>query len=280
MNLSIYAAEPLLSKDILLQILKRNYYFQILTNGTLLTEEWHEILNKPNIALCISLDGIKENHNYFRGETFDKIIKNINNFPSYSQINLAMTVNIRSLQYFYKSLELLYSLPVGNFECHLNLHDNWTDELFYEYIEILSNFISIYSNKQTLPNYNLKNRFANYNIIQNYQKDRGGPLHQIDINNNILIEKPHRSCLILPDKKDLFFGKIFANDKGFLSKELKQEYNTFMKQGYSNYNYISNNCNSCKYNYICSSNRKNEVYLYPKECYPILEQFILKERFV
>ena len=34
-----------------------------------------------------------------------------------------------------------------------------------------------------------------------------------------------------------------------------------------------------KYNYICSQSREKEVYLYPKECYPILESFILNERF-
>jgi hypothetical protein len=37
----------------------------------------------------------------------------------------------------------------------------------------------------------------------------------------MLIEKPNRSCLILPEKNNLFFGHIFANENGFLSASLK-----------------------------------------------------------
>jgi hypothetical protein len=41
-----------------------------------------------------------------------------------------MTVNIKSLSYLYDSLVFIYNLPIGCFECHLNLHDDWTDDLF------------------------------------------------------------------------------------------------------------------------------------------------------
>ena len=279
LHLSFYAAEPLLSPEILLEILNYPFYFSILTNGTLLKDEWNNILNKPNINISISLDGIKENHNYFRGNSFDTIVYNINHFPTYSQLNVDMTVNIKSLTTLYQSLEFLYSLPVAKFECHLNLYDAWTEDLFQEYINILLNFITNYSKKITLPGYELEKRFANFGNAKIYQKDRGGPLHQIDIEGNIMIQKPHRSCLILPDKKDLFYGKKFANEKGFYSSELQQQYLYFMNQGFSNYNFISNNCNNCNFHTICEKNREIEVFLYEKECYPLLEHFILYERF-
>ena len=102
-----------------------------------------------------------------------------------------MTVNIKSLTTLYQSLEFLYSLPVAKFECHLNLYDAWTEDLFQEYINILLNFITNYSKKITLPGYELEKRFANFGNAKIYQKDRGGPLHQIDIEGNIMIQKPH-----------------------------------------------------------------------------------------
>jgi hypothetical protein len=52
-----------------------------------------------------------------------------------------------------------------------------------------------------------------------------------------------------------------------------------MKKEYSNYNFYSDNCNKCKYNEKCSANRDKKVYLDSKECYPILELFIMEEKF-
>lgn len=281
-QITFYAAEPLLSPSLLKEIINWNYPFcySILTNGIVLYENnLVDFLYNKEVSLLFSLDGIKKNHEKYRGKNFNKLISNILNYPSYNKISTNMTVNVDSLPYLYDSLVFMNKLPVGNYECHLNLHDNWNDTLFMGYIEIISKFIQDYKDINTLPNYKLENRFSNYGNSQKYLKDSGGPLLQIDVDCNIMIQKPHRSCLNLPDKKDLFYGKVFANHNGFLSSSLKKEYYNFMEKGYYNYNYISDNCNQCKYNYICSNNREKEVYLYPKECYPILETFILQERF-
>lgn len=67
-----------------------------------------------------------------------------------------------------------------------------------------------------------------------------------------MIQKPQRSCLLTPDKEDLFYGKIFANKNGFLSEELKNEYNHFMTHKFQNYNYYSDNCDICSFKEKCA----------------------------
>lgn len=274
----MYAMEPLLSWDIVQKIIQYPFYHMILTNGLLLKGDIAKtLLNYNNVSLLISLDGIQKNHEYYRGKTFDTIITNILNYNSYSDLAVSMTVNINSLPTLFQSLELLYSLPIGNFECHLNLYDDWTDELFYEYICILKEFILKYKNKKALPKYSLENRFSNYGVSKEYKKDRGGPLHGIDINSNMIIQKPNRSCLVYPQQD--FFGIPFATAKGFISYDLYKQYVNFMEQEYNNYNYYSEFCDICKYKDRCSEQREHVIYLQRKECYPILESFILEEEF-
>ena len=135
-----------------------------------------DFLYNKEVSLLFSLDGIKKNHEKYRGKNFDKLISNILNYPSYNKISTNMTVNVDSLPYLYDSLVFMNKLPVGNYECHLNLHDNWNDTLFMEYIEIISKFIQDYKDINTLPNYKLENRFSNYGNSQKYLKDSGGPL--------------------------------------------------------------------------------------------------------
>lgn len=279
-NICFYAAEPFLSFDILKEILQYPFFFSIITNGTLLDEKYYDVLLEKRPALLVSLDGIKENHNYYRGDSFDKIVANIIKYPHYSDISLAMTVNLSSLKTLYQSLEFMWSLPVSSFECHLNLYEEWTDELFQQYIDIVEKFICDYTQKTCLPGYELHNRFANLANARVPLKDRGGALLQIDIDGQMLIEKPNRSCLILPEMQGHFFGRIFANENGFVSEEMKQKYFNFMEQGeYSHYNYISDKCSTCSFSKYCEKDRQTEVYLYPKECYPILEDLILYEKF-
>lgn len=100
-NISFYAAEPFLSFDILKEILQYPFFFSIITNGTLLDEKYYDVLLEKRPALLVSLDGIKENHNYYRGDSFDKIVDNIVKYPNYSDISLAMTVNLLSLKTLY-----------------------------------------------------------------------------------------------------------------------------------------------------------------------------------
>lgn len=278
--INFYAAEPLLSPKIVFGIMENiPFKYNILTNGTLISGENKEKLEKMKPHLIISMDGVQPNHDFYRGNSFNNVINNIIKYKYPHMISLGMTVNISTLEYLYDSLVYMLFLPVGSFECHLNLHENWTDELFHKYISILKQFIYDYKDKIYLPGHSLEKRFANYYNAKNYSIDGGGPVHQIDIDSNILIQKPQRSCLLTPDKKDLFYGKIFANSSGFLSETLKNEYNTFMTCQFSNYNYYSDNCENCDFQHKCQKNREKSVYLIHKECYSLLELFLLEEEF-
>jgi sulfatase maturation enzyme AslB (radical SAM superfamily) len=164
-----------------------NFYHNILTNGVLLEGRVKDEIEKRNPHLIISLDGISVNHNKYRNNSFDIVINNILNYKYPKRISLGMTVNIDTLPYLYDSLEYMNNLPIGSYETHLNLHDNWTDQLFLKYIKIIENFISNNLKLNYLPNCGIEKRFANYFNAKKYNKDGGGPVHQIDINGNILI---------------------------------------------------------------------------------------------
>lgn len=59
---------------------KQSYHiiqYSIQTNATLLNDEWFNLFKKYHFLVGISLDGYQENHNYFRGDTFKTILKNI-----------------------------------------------------------------------------------------------------------------------------------------------------------------------------------------------------------
>jgi sulfatase maturation enzyme AslB (radical SAM superfamily) len=78
-HVCFYAAEPMLSADLIKKIIKYPFYYSFLTNGTLLDKNY-DWLAARNLSVSVSLDGIKENHNYFRGD-FDKIVNNIIHYP-------------------------------------------------------------------------------------------------------------------------------------------------------------------------------------------------------
>ena len=271
-TLSCYAAEPLLSWNILKEIIKMPFFHSVLTNGTLLTTEQINILKFYNVNMLFSLDGIQKNHDYYRDKSYDKVLTNILKYDDYEKINVSMTININSLPYLYESLELLFSLPIGRY-------DNWNENLFNDYMNILIAFISKYINKNTLPNYSLKNRFSNLANAKEYQKDRGGPLMGIDVNGQIIIQKPFRSCLFYPQPNNYFYGTPFANFYNFLNSQLKKDYEKFMLEEYKNYNYINKNCSMCQFEKICNKNNLHKIIIQEKECYPIKETLILEELF-
>ena len=175
---NFYAAEPLLSPKIVFDLMDTiPFKYNILTNGTLISGKNKEMLEAKKPHLIVSLDGVEPNHNKYRDNSFDLIITNILNYQYPRTISLGMTVNVSTLEYLYDSLLYMFYLPIGSFECHLNLHDNWTDESFYLYIDILKQFIYDYKDKTCLPNCSLEHRFANYSNAKNYIKDGGGPVH-------------------------------------------------------------------------------------------------------
>jgi len=98
------------------------------TNGTLLDEEWCQLLSQLNIQAGISIDGPKENHDIFRvyhdnKGSFDEVVKGINLRNTYGIGGVISVINIaispEEFYAFYKSLNspvINILLPDGHFE--------------------------------------------------------------------------------------------------------------------------------------------------------------------
>jgi len=99
--------EPLLRKDIELcgrELRKRGLKWSLVTNGHLYDEQRHiSLLNAGLGALTISLDGLKESHNWLRNSksSFGKVVNAIELATSSGRINFDVVTcvnqkNIRS----------------------------------------------------------------------------------------------------------------------------------------------------------------------------------------
>ncbi|QJE96941.1 radical SAM/SPASM domain-containing protein [Luteolibacter luteus] len=76
LQVTFFGGEPLLNKEVLFQVVDycraletttdKRFVFEIITNGTLLTQELVEYLVREKFLLMISMDGWKEMHNYNR----------------------------------------------------------------------------------------------------------------------------------------------------------------------------------------------------------------------
>ena len=109
--------EPLLRPDILEvgeAIKQRGFYWSMVSNGFLYTEEMHKKLMDAGLkALTISLDGTEENHNWMRGnpQSFNKALNAIKIAAADKRLDFDVVtcVNKRNV----KRLEELYSLLSG-----------------------------------------------------------------------------------------------------------------------------------------------------------------------
>lgn len=85
--------EPLIRKDIMdcgKEISKRGFYWGMVTNGTYLTKAvLEDLLDSGLNSLSVSLDGLKDEHNWMRG--------NDNSFPSVINAIDVLASNLRSL---------------------------------------------------------------------------------------------------------------------------------------------------------------------------------------
>ena len=105
--------EPLMREnflDIVAHASKRNLRSTISTNGTLLDKNICKFLKEKNVGyIGVSLDGIGENHDGFRGITgaFDSALKGIRNCKEVNQkVGLRFTINKNN----YKELEDVFKL--------------------------------------------------------------------------------------------------------------------------------------------------------------------------
>lgn len=109
--------EPLLRKDLEFcgrELRKRGFKWSMVSNGHLYDEQRHiSLLNAGIGALTISLDGLKESHNWLRNneKSFDKVINAIRLAASSNRINfdIVTCVNQKNLNELKQIRELLIS---------------------------------------------------------------------------------------------------------------------------------------------------------------------------
>ena len=118
-EISFTGGEPLLKNDIAL-ILKHAFStgFELIltTNGLLVDEKWIKFIKQYISKLKISLDGLKEQHNYLRkADVFDKTIALISDSIK-NRINLEINCTLTKINTdtIFEYLELLKTLNVKN----------------------------------------------------------------------------------------------------------------------------------------------------------------------
>jgi radical SAM protein with 4Fe4S-binding SPASM domain len=157
-SIEFFGGEPLLGFSLIKEVVewfysrswKKDAFFGIQTNGTLLTEEMKEWLvkYKKKLTVGFSIDGCKEAHDLNRSNSYDLLYSNIpflkKNWPHQPA---KMTVNDRTIPYISESVIHLEDLSL-NFNGGLVLEDIWGDnerkkkllETYEEQLAILLNF--------------------------------------------------------------------------------------------------------------------------------------------
>lgn len=143
-GLIFFGGEPLLKKDIIISVIdyankiRRDsgfyMHFKVTTNGILLDEEFVNYANQNHLEISISLDGIKQSHDYYRkfksGEgTFDllqpKIDLLLRNQPYAKAL---ITITPETLDNYAESFEYLVKRGFKYVIASLNYAADWTDE--------------------------------------------------------------------------------------------------------------------------------------------------------
>ncbi len=130
--ITLSGGEPLIRKDwhkIAKRLKENNVIPNMITNGWLLSEEQVKLAKDAGISnIAISLDGMKETHDFMRKEgSFERISKSLdilreNNMPS----SIISTINNNNINEIYDIYEFLkekgvrnwqmqYAMPMGNF---------------------------------------------------------------------------------------------------------------------------------------------------------------------
>ncbi len=157
-SIEFFGGEPLLGFSLIKEVVewfysrswKKDAFFGIQTNGTLLTEEMKEWLvkYKKKLTVGFSIDGCKEAHDLNRSNSYDLLYSNIpflkKNWPHQPA---KVTVNDRTIPYIAESVIHLEDLNL-NFNGGLVLEDIWGDserkkkllETYEEQLAILLNF--------------------------------------------------------------------------------------------------------------------------------------------
>jgi radical SAM protein with 4Fe4S-binding SPASM domain len=157
-SIEFFGGEPLLAFPLIKKVVewflsrswRKEAFFGIQTNGTLLTSEMKEWLARysKKITVGCSFDGCEEAHNLNRCNSYDLVVKNIPFFKKYWPYQAAkVTINDITIPYTAKSIIHLENMEL-NFNGGLVLEDIWGDgenkkkllEIYEDQLAILVDF--------------------------------------------------------------------------------------------------------------------------------------------
>lgn len=122
-TLNMFGGEPLMNwetfKAVCDYVLENNLKIRITatTNLTLLTDEMIDYIDELSIPVLVSVDGIKEVHDKYRCNSFDKVIENMKKLIDRDLgylIEARMTVAPDTAKYMYESVKMLVDLGINN----------------------------------------------------------------------------------------------------------------------------------------------------------------------
>lgn len=163
------------------QLKKKEFHhigYSIQTNGSMINDEWINLFKQYNFLVGISLDGFKENHNYFRliknKPTFNEVMKTINLLQKNNiQYNILTVLTNKLAQHpvklfnFIKKnnfnfVQLIPCLPkIATIQDEFSL----TPKKFFEFYQV---FFDLWFNEYQNNNYISINLFNDiFNILQN-----------------------------------------------------------------------------------------------------------------
>ncbi len=138
-----FGGEPLLKKSLIIDTVEyaktiqkkglARFHYKITTNGLLLDEDLLEYSLNNSMYIGISIDGIKEAHDYHRKDkrgngTFDKVIEKAKLLLEYQPYsNTLMVVSPETVEYFYDSVVFLLDLGFRYIIASLNYAGDWDD---------------------------------------------------------------------------------------------------------------------------------------------------------
>lgn len=219
--------------------LNRDFTNSIQTNGILLNREWCEFLRDNKFLVGISLDGPKEIHNKFRGNSYSNVENAINLLKEYGvEFNILCCVNSFNVNYPTEIYRLFINLTqhiqfipiVGQGDCDVLdvQYGNFLKKIFNLWIKNDIGFMFIQNFEQCLvawtgknPTICIQSKTCGNNLVLESNGDLYSCDHFVDEQHKLgnILEKDIN--ILLSDKKQ----DIFGNEKSNFSLScLKCEY--------------------------------------------------------
>lgn len=180
-HIGFYGGEPLLEFELIKKCMEyakercfgKRVYFNLTTNGTLLTREMVKVFEQHNLQLLVSLDGPKEIHDLSRKfisneGSFDKLFENMqmikDEFPQYYEKHISFNTVLNPeheyncISDFISSDELLKNksflsgiISPVNAKNQKNISEKFYEEERYEYFLVLLEKINEISQERKPP---------------------------------------------------------------------------------------------------------------------------------